>query len=192
MDVKAFIDTNLLNLHQKAVSTDNTRKRLQFINIRHKGGALHIASTNGRMLFHTVIPDEAASLAADTPDFAVNVKLNGRIKFKRGRTEGLVTFGDGTVKVEPCGADAVVLVAEDGTDYPDYNVCEAPDGHLAAVTEWATFDPDALKATLEYCGTKFLHHPYFDETKATGGYVWKACGDRCDERRATVMPLRVA
>ena len=144
------------------------------------------------MLFHTVIPDESALLASDAPEFNVNVKLNGRIKFKRGRSEGLVTFGDGTVKVEPCGADAIVLVAEDGTDYPDYGISETPDDRLVPATEWATFDPDLLKATWDYCETPCLQRPFADEGNRGNAYTWKACGARCDERRATVMPLRVA
>lgn len=142
------IDPHTLNAHLLAVSKDDTRKALKGVNFRVKGGALHIASSDGRILMHTEIRD--GEFWEGPSDFDVIVEAR---KIPCGARDLICKFaieGDRFEMTTSKGTTIIPLVKDHV--YPDFEQVEIA-WELGAYPEhWALFDPDKLKDVRQYIG----------------------------------------
>ena len=80
--IKGVIDPELINIHMEAASKDVSRRAIKCLLMRHRGGRLHIITTNGCVLLHTTLTDIDTELSG-TPDFEVMVEVSRKLKKNR-------------------------------------------------------------------------------------------------------------
>lgn len=192
------IDPHVLNAHVLAASKDDTRKSLKGINFKVRSGALHIASTDGRILMHTEIRDGAFW---DGPaDFDVIVEAR---KIPCGARDALCHF---TIEGDQCkittskGVSIIPLIKD--RVYPNYEQCEIAWECGAYPEYWAQFDPKKLEDVRQYIGeTEYVNSdclrtsgevdPETGKNRAKAGcaHAWRV-EDGAFRRTVTLMPLR--
>lgn len=192
------IDPHTLNAHLLAVSKDDTRKALKGVNFRVKGGALHIASCDGRILMHTEIRD--GDLWEGPADFDVIVEAR---KIPCGARDTFCPFaieGDRFEMTTSKGTTIIPLVKDQV--YPDFEQVEIAWEFGAYPEHWALFDPDKLKDVRQYIGEEEFCNPdclrtsgevdpETGATRAKAGcqHAWRKEFGSC-RQTVTLMPLR--
>lgn len=191
-----FIDPHLFNLHLAAASKDETRKAIKGINFRVAGGRLHVASSNGRVLFHTEIELCDGFEAPDGFDVIVEAR-----KVPCGARDTLCRFTIEDGRFEIATAKGAVIIPTDKDQvYPRYKKAEVDWDDAVEPEHFATFDPDYLQAVRAYVGeaayrssarTLPLEPEDADGThhaKAHAPHAWRAEDGRV-RRTATLMPI---
>ena len=192
------IDPHVLNAHVLAASKDDSRKSLKGINFKVRSGALHIASTDGRILMHTEIRDGA--FWNGPADFDVIVEAR---KIPCGARDALSHFtieGD-QFKITTSKGISIIPLIKDQV-YPNYEQCEIAWECGAYPEYWAQFDPKKLEDVRQYIGeaeyvnsdclrTSGEVDPETGKTRAKAGcaHAWRV-EEGAFRRTVTLMPLR--
>lgn len=188
IDMSFVVDGSLINTHLLAVSKNKTRVLLTPMCFEHKDGSLHIKSCDGRMLFHTIIPDKLAGMACEDEwvllvDIPAKLKVNKRSPFYVVKAVGdIVRFTNNAL-----GVINLFNVVKNVT-YP--NTTQAETIKAREPTKYNPFKPEILSAVYEYVGEGAYCHPMCADNGDEAPYQF-TCSDRDGVvKRATIMPLR--
>lgn len=186
--VSFIVDYGLINSHLLAVSKDKTRVALTHICFEHKDGALHIMSCDGRVLFHTTIPDGIACVSGGGDWVAlmhIPSKLKGGV---RNPTYVVEVDGNIATFTNYAAGDIRLFTKEKGVIYP--KVDQVENFKSKEPTKYNPFDPKILLAVHEYVGRSAYCHPVCADNRDEAPYQF-TCSDREGVvRRATIMPIR--
>ena len=186
-EIAFFMDANILNAHMLAYSKDTARAYLfKTINFRCKDKALHIATTNGRVLFHTILTGREM---AQLPDFDRTFIFDRSIKCgKHG--DALVTIKDDVVRVRVLGCNIPQLFPEQDADvtYPNYAQCEIEEGDRIEAKTYKHFNPEILVKVSKYIPDD--QGKTYDSARYPDGVRTRIHVDDNAVKIATFMPLR--
>lgn len=187
-DVSFVVDGSLINTHLLAVSKDETRISLTPMCFEHKNGSLHIKSCDGRMLFHTTIPDKAAGVASEE-EWVLLVDIPSKLKANKRRPFYVVKLVGDVVKFTNIAANEYRLfnVVKDVT-YP--NTIQVETIKAREPTRYNPFKPEMLSAVYEYVGEEAYSHPMCSDNGDEAPYQFKASYGDGMVKLATIMPIK--
>ena len=186
--IKGVFNPELINIHMEAASKDDSRRAIKCLLMRHKGGLLHIITTNGRMLLHTTMSDVEAQLETE-PDFEIMVEVTRKLKKKNGIHYVTFTIEGDKAFFRGVGTfDAFEIYT--GDKFPKFEDCECGDRTREPLTDYKPIAPWLLDIVHRYVGELAYAKP---ERLAIGGNAcyFTALGDAGEDRLAVVMPLRI-
>ena len=182
--VSFIVDGSLINEHLLAVSKDRTRIALTCVRFEHKDGNLHILSCDGRMLFHTTIPDHVAGEG----EWSFMVNIPAKLKANKRNTLYVVEVdGDVVSFTNAAGESRLFHKAKDAT-YPSTIQVETFDKREP--TGYKPFDPRILSAVYEYVGIAAYSHPVCKDCDDEAPYQFTCTTSDGLVKRATIMPIR--
>lgn len=182
-----FMDANILNAHMLAYSKDTSRIALfKAINFRCKDKALHIATTDGRALFHTILTGEKM---ARLPDFDRTFLFDKSIKCGKLGV-AMVTIKDDVMRVAALGSNIPQLFPEQNADvtYPNYIQCEIEDGDRIEPKAYKPFSPEMLVKVSKYIPKN--KGKTYDSARYPDGVRMRIDVDDDVVKIATFMPIR--
>lgn len=186
-EIRGTIDPELINLHMRAAFKDADRKAIQGLYMRHARDELHLATTNGRILLHTILDESDAGLMG-APEFEMVVKITRRLKATK---LGLAFWAkDGVVVFRGPGVfDCFEISSE---KFPEFEHCEIPPEKLEPLTQWRSCDPRYLKLVMDYVGEREYITPW-TRGDCEGPVVFTGRDEKSGAKKtATLMPLRIA
>lgn len=186
--VSFIVDCSLINEHLLAVSKDRTRIALTCVRFEHKDGNLHIISCDGRMLFHTTIPDDVAGVAGEG-EWSFMVNIPAKLKANK-RSPSYIVEADGDVVSFTnyvAGENRLFHKVKDAT-YPSTVQVETFDKREP--TGYKPFEPRILSAVYEYVGVAAYSHPVCRDCADEAPYQFTCTGNDGLVKRATIMPIR--
>ena len=182
-----FMDANILNAHMLAYSKDTARiSMFKAINFRCKDKALHIATTDGRMLLHTILTGREM---AQLPDFNRTFLLDRSIKCgKRGGA--IVTIKGDVMRIDATGCNIPQLFPEQDADvpYPNYFQCEIEEGDRIEPKVYKNFNSEILVKVSKYIPEN--KGITYDSARYPDGVRMRIDVDDDVVKIATFMPLR--
>ena len=188
--IEFYIKSDTLNAHMMAFSQDKTRMTLyKSINFRCKGdGLLHIASTDGRILFHTIINDCNTKIL---PEFNKTFLFDRPVKGSKKSYANLFVVIDGDVmRIHGLGIDIPQLfpMGRSYDEFPNYEMVEINRKDRCAPTV-KTFKPEILERVAKYVPSGYMTpHDSLGDPSGARCFVEEEDGVT---KIATVMPLRV-
>lgn len=187
--VSFIVDYNLINAHLSAVSKDKKRIELTHVCFEHKDGALHIKTCDGRVLFHTTIPDGIACVSGGG-EWTALVGVSSKLKGGARSPSYVVEIDGDTAKFTNYAAGDIRLFtgAKDVT-FPKTDPVE--NFEAREPTKYNPFDPKILLAVHEYVGRSAYCHPVCADNGDEAPYQFTCSDSEGVVRRATIMPIRV-
>ena len=196
--VSFIADGNLINTHLLAVSKDKTRRILHGICFAHNDGALHIVSSDGKILLHSIIPDiEARTDGQKEWEFVVEIPT----KLKCGQHAHEILFevkGDAMELQGSGNGERRILPLEVLGSFPRWEPVETFDG--VKPSKYQPFEPKYLSVVKDYVGLNAYAEPVCVRhlrTNAEGEQVVDESPfkfestDSCGiVRRACLMPIK--
>lgn len=189
--IEFYIKSDTLNAHMMAFSQDKTRIALyKSINFRCKGdGLLHIASTDGRVLFHTIINDCNTKLL---PEFDKTFQFDRPVKSSKKSYPNLFVVIDGDVmRIHGLGIDIPQLFPMrcEYDKFPNYEMVEINKEDWCAPTV-KTFNPEILEKVSKYVPSGYLTpHDNLGDPSGARCFFEEEGGVT---KIATAMPMRVS
>ena len=196
--VSFVVDCSLINTHLLAASKDDTRRILRGMCFAHNDGALHIVSSDGRILLHTIIPDtEARTDGQKEWEFVVEIPT----KLKCGRRAHEILFevkGDVVELLGSGNGERRILPLEVWGFFPRW----APVEVFAGVkpSKYQPFEPKYLAIVKDYVGLNAYARPVCVRhlrTSAEGEQVVDESPFKFEStdslgivRRACLMPIK--
>lgn len=185
--VSFAVDYGLINTHLLAVSKDKARISLTHVCFEHKDGALHIKSCDGRMLFHTKIPDHIACVSG-AGEWVALVNIPSKLKGGVRSPVYVVEFDGDTAKFTNHAAGDIRLFAR-ASDITYPNTDQVENFESKKPTKYNPFDPKILLAVHEYVGRSAYCHPVCANNGDESPYQFTSSDSEGVVRRATVVPI---
>lgn len=191
-EIAFYIPPKILNLHMLATSKDQYRSAIhKTINFKCTDGVLHVCSTDGRVMFHTVI--EGEGYIYNTPNFNMSFIFDRAVKMPKGKYKlpSNVVIKDGVFSIR-CYREAFPqLFPQNNEVFPSYEHCELGDEKEHARI-YKAFRLEYLGYVSKYIDSNF-HSPFDSKMNmGIGPREWYQEEDNGNiTKKATVMPMRV-
>lgn len=187
-DVSFAVEGSLINTHLLAVSKDKTRIALTTMCFEHKDGCLHIKSCDGRMLFHTTIPDGLAGVSGER-EWVLLVDIPAKLKVnKRSPFYVVYVVGDIARFTNYATGEIRLFNVVKGVTYP--STAQVETIKAREPTRYNPFRPEMLSAVYEYVGEGAYSHPVCADNRDEAPYQFTNSDKDEVVRRATIMPIR--
>lgn len=188
-EVSFVVEGSLINTHLLAVSKDKTRISLTPMCFEHKDGSLHIKSCDGRMLFHTTIPDKLAGMASER-EWILLVDITAKLKAnKRSPFYVVHAVGDMARFINNAAGEIKLFNVVKGVTYP--NTAQVETIKAREPTRYNPFRPEILSAVYEYVGEDAYSHPVCADNRGEAPYQFTRSDKDGVVKRATIMPIPV-